>query len=89
MTQSNVFTEYEFEIRITAKRKNNGYYGDTLCSISVDESVPLPGTVINPVERELDDKVQEALRKCLVILRARGDYEQTVRLLESGDVIEQ
>lgn len=83
---SDLYQIYSFDVEITLRRKEGRYDSTNLVHFDIKQEMPLRDDV--DARRTLRDVVDEALDKAEDIVTARIDFDNTVRQIESGDVID-
>lgn len=83
---SNEFNVYEFDISLTLRRKIDRYSSDELAKVRIERTVPLENdTEAKNTMREL---VLEEMTRVIGVTEARIDFENRVKALTAGDVID-
>lgn len=80
------FNIYEFDISLTLRRKVDRYSSDTLATVRVERTVPL---ATDPeAKHHFQGLVMEEMDRVLGVTQARIDFENRVKALTGGDVID-
>lgn len=80
------FNVYQFEVSITLRRRTSEYNSDTIATVQINRQVPLNNDV--EAKHTLEAIVTEELQRTLGVAEARIDFDNRVKRLTTGDVID-
>ena len=83
---SNEFNVYEFDISLTLRRKIDRYSNDELAKVRIERTVPLENDV--EAKNTMRELVLEEMARVIGVTEARIDFENRVKALTAGDVID-